>query len=470
MRTTRILFATLAAAAVASFGPAVAPASAAPVSASIVGDVATLNLDDSDNTETVSVDQGLLVHSGVGGALKSTADWDSTADGEQTVPADGTHVIVVNGGSGNDTISILASVNDIVFAEMNGNGGDDVLTDADTGDQLNGGDGNDRLVGGKGGDDLQGGAGDDTFVWNNGDGSDVIEGDAGDDTVQVNGSTILGDTFTLAPENGRVRFKRTNLNTFSLLSAAEHFQVNGLGGDDFVEASPGVGALTQLSVDGGSGGDVIRGSDGPDLLVGGPGNDRITGGAGRDAVFGGGGDDQVDVSGDGPDFASGGDGTDLVFADAADVDLIDGFETINRPASPPAAPPPAPVEPPPTTVAPPAITPQPSPAPAAKALAVTIKARTAKVTRGSVGLRISCPAGSPANCTGVLVLRTRAGKTLGRSRYHLAPGASVTLKVKLARNVRRLAGRKGRLSAVAVASTNGNTAPTSRTVTLTIAR
>src|SRR5206468_588978 len=108
----------LAATAAVSFGPAVRSAEAAPVSAAIEGDVATLNLDGGDNTETVSVEGGLLVHSGVGGSLKSTADWDSAADGEQTVPADGSHIVVVNGGDGNDAISVLASTDDLVFAEL----------------------------------------------------------------------------------------------------------------------------------------------------------------------------------------------------------------------------------------------------------------------------------------------------------------------------------------------------------------
>jgi hypothetical protein len=101
---------------------------------------------------------------------------------------------------------------------------------------------------------------------------------------------------------------------------------------------------------------------------------------------------------------------------------------------------------------------------------VTIKARTAKVTGDSAALRISCPAISAGNCTGVLVLRTTKGTKLGRSRYALAPGASATVKVKLARGVRRLASRKGRLSTVAVASAKGNVAQSSRTVTLVLNR
>ena len=118
---------------------------------------------------------------------------------------------MVNGGDGNDSLTVLAKNTEIVTAALNGGGGDDVLTGADTSDSLDGGDGNDRLVGAKGGDDMSGGAGNDTLVWNNGDGSDFIDGDAGNDATEVNGTPTLGDVFTLEPNAGRVTFQRTNL-------------------------------------------------------------------------------------------------------------------------------------------------------------------------------------------------------------------------------------------------------------------
>jgi Ca2+-binding RTX toxin-like protein len=463
--------AALAALAAGALTVGAAPAVAAPISATIDANVATLNLDGSDDVETISVESGLLVHSGVGGALKSTADWDSTVDGEQTLPADGQHSIVVNGGAGNDTITVHTAVGEIGFDQLNGDAGDDVLTDGDNGDLVNGGDGNDRLIGGKGGDDLFGGPGDDTFVWNDGDSSDQIEGEAGNDTVVVNGSQLLGDSFTLAPESGHIRFKRVNLTTFSLFATAEQFQVNGLGGGDSLTTLPGVGALTQLSVDGGSGNDLIQGSDGADLLVGGAGNDRITGGPGRDVVLADGGDDQVDVRDNGADFASGGDGNDELFADAPGVDLADGFEAIDQPAPPaPVVPPPPPVSPPPpppAAVAPPASATTPVPAPPLpRAFAATINVRMATVKHGKAALRIGCPATSSAGCTGTLALRTAKGTRLGHASYHVARGRSALVSVRLSRAVRRLAGRSDRLRTVAIAAAAGNVAQNSRTVTL----
>ena len=195
------ILAALATALAASFAATAVPADAAVSSASIDGTTATLNLDGADDNVTVSVSGGLLVHGQTtGGGLNSTSDWDSATPGDQTVPANGTFTVVVNGGDGNDSITVLAKNTEIVSATLNGEVGDDVLTGADTSDSLDGGDGNDRLVGAKGSDDMNGGAGNDTLVWNNGDGSDTIDGEAGNDATEVNGSATLGDVFTLDAE------------------------------------------------------------------------------------------------------------------------------------------------------------------------------------------------------------------------------------------------------------------------------
>src|SRR5437764_1957897 len=258
----KMILAALGAAVATSFAATAVPAQAAVSSASIVGTAATLNLDGADDNVTVSVSGGLLVHGQTTGGLNSGSDWDSATAGDQTVPANGTFVVVVNGGDGNDALAVLAKSTEIVTAALNGGSGDDVLTGSDTGDSLEGSDGNDRLVGAKGTDDMSGGTGNDTLVWNNGDGSDSIDGGTGNDTTEVNGNPTLGDAFTLEPNAGRIKFQRLNLVPFTLDASTERFQVNGLGGDDSLSASDGVGALTLLAVDGGAGADTISGSDG----------------------------------------------------------------------------------------------------------------------------------------------------------------------------------------------------------------
>src|SRR6266540_699600 len=163
------ILAALATAVAASLAATAVPAGAAVSSASINGTTATLNLDGADDNVTVSVSGGLLVHGQTTGGLNSGSDWDSAAAGDQTVPADGTFGVDVNGGDGNDAITVLARTTEIAGVKLVGDGGDDVLTGADSNDSLSGGDGNDRLVGAMGGDDMSGGAGNDTLVWNNGD-------------------------------------------------------------------------------------------------------------------------------------------------------------------------------------------------------------------------------------------------------------------------------------------------------------
>jgi Ca2+-binding RTX toxin-like protein len=470
--------AALVVALAATLATAPAPADAAVSSASLDGTIATLSLDGANDEETVSVSGGLLVHSSVGGGLESNSDWSSAPLKVVTVPADGTVSVVVNGGDGNDSLTVVATNTEIAGATLNGDAGDDVLRGADTSDTLNGGDGNDLLIGGKGIDVMSGGRGDDTFVWNDGDGSDRLNGDAGTDTTEVNGSATLGDVFTLDPVLGGVRFLRTNLVPFKLDTATERFRVNGLGGGDSVAASDGVGGHTLLSVDGGTGADTISGSDGPDLIIGGEGNDVLAGGGGSDTISGGAGDDQVDVRDNTADVASGGEGNDSVVADAVDLDILDGFETVDRPV---VAPPPV-VIPPPVLTAPPGITPPPvlmPPSVVTTTRRVTIRGGTANARKGTVSIKVTCPATSGGNCTGSLVLRIakgvkvaglRIGLQIGSARYNLPPGASKTLKVRLARGTRRIAARTGRLKVLAIASTGhpGAIARSSQRLTLVL--
>jgi Ca2+-binding RTX toxin-like protein len=319
----------LAAALAAALALTAAPASAAVSSASINNKTATLNLDGADDNVTVSVSNGLLVHGQTTGGLNSGSDWNSAMNGDQTVPADGTFTVVVNGGDGNDSVTVLAKTSEIAGVTLNGDGGDDVLTGADTNDTLNGGDGNDRLVGAKGNDVMNGGTGNDALVWNNGDASDTNNGDAGNDVSEVNGAPTLGDVFTLDPNGARVKFQRTNLVNFTIDASTERFQVNGLGGNDSVSASAGVGALTLLSVDGGVGNDTVNGSDGPDLILGGDGNDTLNGGGGDDRIVGDRGNDTMNGgAGDDTLVWNNGDGTDVMNGDDGRDDIeVNGAPT-----------------------------------------------------------------------------------------------------------------------------------------------
>jgi Ca2+-binding RTX toxin-like protein len=65
--------------------------------------------------------------------------------------------------------------------------------------------------------------------------------------------------------------------------ANDRIVINGLGGDDTVDASGLSGMLL-----------TANGDDGDDVLVGSPGNDTLTGGAGDDVLVGGAGQDVLD--------------------------------------------------------------------------------------------------------------------------------------------------------------------------------
>jgi Ca2+-binding RTX toxin-like protein len=145
----------------------------------------------------------------------------------QVVLADVTGILV-NGGNGNDHITIENTLtipstlmggngkdklnggagNDVLDGDegkdaLSGGGGDDSLSGGRANDNLDGGDGNDTLSGGKGNDNLTGDAGTDTLAGgigddsvSGGDGDDLVEGGAGDDSL--NGGTgndiVTGNT------------------------------------------------------------------------------------------------------------------------------------------------------------------------------------------------------------------------------------------------------------------------------------
>jgi Ca2+-binding RTX toxin-like protein len=306
-----------AAALAIGFGVTAGPAQAFVTSASVDGSTATLDLAGAFNTMTVSVAGGLVVHDQTmpTGGLASGADWDSARAGDQTVPADGSFTIVVDGGPGPDAITALAKRTELAGVRLDGEADDDVLVGADSNDTLHGGDGNDRLVGAAGDDALGGGAGNDTVMWSSPDGSDTVDGDAGDDRLEVNGSPILGDAFLLQPAAGRVEVSRLNLRTSHLDTSMERLQINGLGGPDFLGEEGDVSGLTTLSADGGSGADRLWGTDGPDEIRGGEGDDELHGGGGADRLIGDGGEDSI--AGDAGDDT-------IVWNDGDQSDTFDG--------------------------------------------------------------------------------------------------------------------------------------------------
>jgi Ca2+-binding RTX toxin-like protein len=227
-----------------------------------------------------------------------------------TLAAGANDVIVVNAAGGNDTVDATAlATTSYESLTVNGGEGDDLVTGGANEDVLHGDGGEDRLVGFKGKDEVSGGAGNDVMVWNNGDASDRNDGEGGVDEVEVNGAPTVGDDFSAKPnptEAGWVLFERLNLVKFEITLRAEQLTVNGLGGADHFapdsEASTGLGALTSLAVNGGSGGDRLDGGDGDDRIVGGTGEDQLAGRAGDDTIVWNNGDGSDPNNEGGPGF------------------------------------------------------------------------------------------------------------------------------------------------------------------------
>lgn len=106
--------------------------------------------------------------------------------------------ITINGDAGNDTIRLEALPNSPLAVTVNGNNGHDTidarLITNDTVLTLNGDAGNDTITGGSGADMIDGGAGDDTLIASPGD--DTLTGGDGVDVIRINGR-ILADVITV---------------------------------------------------------------------------------------------------------------------------------------------------------------------------------------------------------------------------------------------------------------------------------
>jgi len=123
-------------------------------------------------------------------------------------------------------------------------------------------------------------------------------------------------------------FNNDNPVSFSEAAVTE-IQVRVRGGHDIVVTTPNVTKL--MTIDGGSGNDLLTGGGGRNVIFGGAGNDVLHGAAGNDVLLGGDGNDDlfggsgndVLVGGYGNDIVDGGTGRDVVIG-SQDEDLLVG--------------------------------------------------------------------------------------------------------------------------------------------------
>jgi Ca2+-binding RTX toxin-like protein len=123
-------------------------------------------------------------------------------------------------------------------------------------------------------------------------------GDGAADTITANGTQAI-DTFGAAGDAGGVNV--SGLSAATSISfpeqASDRLTLNGLGGDDVIDATSLAADGIQLSMNGGLGVDVLRGSAGNDLINGGDGNDTALMGAGDDSFVWNPGDDNDTLEG-----------------------------------------------------------------------------------------------------------------------------------------------------------------------------
>ncbi len=120
------------------------------------------------------------------------------------------------------------------------------------------------------------------------------QGDGAVDTVTING-TAGNDVITVVNNNGVVTV--TGLSetvTITGFEANDQLVINGLGGDDVIQAS-GLSGM-QLVANGGDGNDVLIGGHGGNTLNGGNGDDVLIGGTNVDVLDGGPGNNVVIAS------------------------------------------------------------------------------------------------------------------------------------------------------------------------------
>ncbi|MBB5207876.1 CHRD domain-containing protein [Chiayiivirga flava] len=211
----------------------------------------------------------------------------ASAPGGDVGDAQTDHVSIV-GGAGAESIAADAGTGTVVVAA--GLTGVTITSMEPAFDTLglDGGDGNDTLVIGAGlagrvaALSVAGGAGVDTVI---------ARGSGGADALRVNAATPFVSAEGLALIHAL---------------ASESVRIEGLGGDDTLDASGNVAALFALTFDGGDGADTLLGGNGADVLLGGNGSDRLDGNQGADIAFGGDGDDVfVWDPGDGSDVLEG---------------------------------------------------------------------------------------------------------------------------------------------------------------------
>jgi Ca2+-binding RTX toxin-like protein len=228
--------------------------------------------------------------------------WDP-GDGSDVVEGQGgTDILDFNGSAGAEIFAVSANGGRALFTRNLGN----IVMDLNDVERI----------------EIQALGGTDTIFVNSLAGTDVKQvavdlgvggnGDGAADIVSVNGSngnnsivlSLVGGGLSITGATAQVTIANAE-------AANDDLVINGLGGNDNINASKLATDPLPITLNGGNGNDIINGSAGNNTLNGDNNNDLLLGNGGADLLNGGAGNDSL-VGGDGDDTVFGGAGNDTV--------------------------------------------------------------------------------------------------------------------------------------------------------------
>ncbi|HEY8582423.1 MAG TPA: calcium-binding protein [Capillimicrobium sp.] len=233
----------------------------------------------------------------------------------------------VEGGAGDDDITVSDEAIGDFTATVNGNGGNDTIRGRDHGaterDRYTGGDGDDTLTGGSAPEVLEGGAGLDTLHGN--EGADEVRGGEGDDE-------LTGDSYSRAYADVVDGGPGTDSSTSDWTANStvgpkqQHVTVTLDGKADDGRPGEGDNVTSIETIVWNSAATFVAGAEPVDIalkevpsgsskLVGSDGADRLRTPDSNDTIDGRGGDDELE-GGNGDDRITGGPGKDTILGDA----------------------------------------------------------------------------------------------------------------------------------------------------------
>jgi len=180
--------------------------------------------------------------------------------GTITIDNGGVEHIVVNALGGNDQVSIgNLNAAGVLFTDINGGDGNDILNGSAGFDNLVGGAGNDTIDGNGGADVMAGGDGDDLLIWDPGDGNDLDIGGNGNDTLRFNGNAA-DEVMTLTKSGpfNRMLFTRNVGNILLDVRTVENIDIEAGAGNDTIVVNNLTGTgITSVFANGGDGTDTL---------------------------------------------------------------------------------------------------------------------------------------------------------------------------------------------------------------------